>query len=267
MDRNFKVTHGFAHNSTELEKMCGTYYVQSDIRHIYPQVKQQLKKGKIVLFVGTPCQVHGLNLYLGRNDKGNLICCDLICHGGGSPKVFDRFIDYLREKGDLRKFAFRDKSIGWAGYNVSAIINEKKYSNRLWLQTYNKLFSHNMINRKCCSRCMYANISRPGDITIGDYWGVKKHYGKFADNLGVSLVIVNSVKGKRVFNDLKFPHCIEIKKDEYIQNSLLKPNRIAKSRTDVFRDLDKYGYKYIAQKYGEYNIFGFLKNILRKFCS
>ena len=167
-------------------------------------------------------------------------------------------------KGELSSYKFRDKNIGWSGYNVSAIINGKKYYNNLWLQTYNKMFSHNMINRKCCGKCMYSNLNRPGDITIGDYWGIEKYHKKFVDKLGVSLIILNTQKGKEIFKELEFPQCIQIKKEECIQNSLKKSSLTSKYRNIIFKELDKYGYEYIAKKYGEYNMLGYIKNYVRK---
>ena len=63
------------------------------------------------MFSGTPCQIAGLKSYLNK-DYDNLLCIDLICHGVGSPKVFDRSIKYLSDKYNSRiiKYTFRYKS-------------------------------------------------------------------------------------------------------------------------------------------------------------
>ena len=49
----------------------------------------------------------------------------------------------------------------------------------------------------CCYSCKYASTERCGDITIADYWGIERCHPDFFDTKGVSLVLVNSEKGKR----------------------------------------------------------------------
>lgn len=61
------VIHDFANTIDEAKKFMGSKYSQSDIRGILPQIKEILKTGKLVLFTGTPCQVHGLKLFLKKN--------------------------------------------------------------------------------------------------------------------------------------------------------------------------------------------------------
>lgn len=47
-------------------KLQGSKYIQSHIGTAYRQVLQYLKKGRIVLFSGTPCQIGGLKIYKKR---------------------------------------------------------------------------------------------------------------------------------------------------------------------------------------------------------
>lgn len=263
MDSHFKVKFEIADNMVNRDKMRNTFYVQSDSTQIYTKVKEQLNSNKKVMFVGTSCQVEGLYLYL-QKDYENLFTCDLICHGVPSPAAFDSFIDYLKSKGELSDFKFRDKSLGWGGYNASAVINNRKVTRKQWLNSFNVLFSHNVINRTSCSMCSYASLNRPADITIGDFWKIKKRNKSFYDNLGVSLVIVNTEKGIEWFKSAKFPEVIEFKKEDVLQNSLLSPSESSTCRSMAFKLLNNSGYETVAKKYGEYNIKGKLKNIVRR---
>jgi len=69
--------------------------------------------------------------------------------------------------------------------------------------TYTKLFySHNIL-RPSCFECKYKCISRLGDVTIADYWGIDKAIPGFNDNKGVSLVLVNTEKGLHLFDEAK----------------------------------------------------------------
>lgn len=262
MDKEFHVFHRFATNMEELQPMCGTYYVQSNLQDAFNKVDDYLREKRKVLFVGTACQVCGLKLFLGRPQE-NLLTCDILCHGAPSPMVFERFIEFLKSKGELTDFKFRDKRLGWKGYHVSAVINGEFVKSKLWLQSFNNLFSHNMINRISCGSCQYANYNRPGDLTIGDYWGVEKSNPNLTDNLGVSLVIVNSEKGKTIFQGINVPTIVEVEKKNTIQNSLSIPAKISSKRMQVFQSINHKTYSYVIKMYAEVNLVGFIKNWLR----
>lgn len=263
MTKEFTVRHLFAENEDELKPMCGTYYVQSDLRGIFKRIRTSLKEGRKVLFVGTPCQVQGLNCYLGEK-PGNLLTCDIICHGVPSPEVFASFLDELKRRGELSEFRFRDKRTGWRGYHVSAVLDGKTIKDKLWLQSFNVLFSHNVINRRSCSDCRYTSFERYSDITIGDYWGVNKHHPDLDDNLGVSLVLCNSDKGRAMFERLSGLTVREILREEALQNSLKQPAKVSSSRYAFYRTLDSDGYMAAAKKYGECNKKGLVKKFARK---
>lgn len=58
------------------------------------------------------------------------------------------------------------------------------------------LFYSGLISRPSCEHCKYCNLSRPSDLTIGDFWGYEKVVPKMnTDNKGISLVICNTDKG------------------------------------------------------------------------
>lgn len=263
MTDDFKVQHMVATNESELQPMCGTYYVQSVTGDCYSRIKQLLKTMPIVLFVGTPCQVKGLKDYLGYSPD-NLVTCDLVCHGVPSPMVLDEFIKMVNEHGKTTEFKFRDKSLGWKGYHVSAVIKGIKVKNKLWLQSFNNLFSHNMINRLSCGSCPYSCLDRCSDITIGDFWGIEKYHKAFMDNLGISLVFVNTLIGAKLFENLSLVNVIEVNIEESLQNSLIKPANISSKRLQVFQTIRNCGYQKAMRVYGEVNAKGLLKNVFRK---
>ena len=263
MTDEFRVKHTCAATVAERDALRGTCYVQSDLGHSYEQVRRFLQEGRTVLFVGTPCQVEGLRLFLGEKPE-RLILCDIVCHGAPSPMVFDAFIRFLSSRGKLTRFRFRDKALGWEGYTVSAVIDGKKKQNRLWLNSFNNLFSHNVINRPSCSSCRYTNYCRTGDITIGDFWGIQKTLPEFKDVLGVSLVIANTELGRSLLQQLKGLELREVRLADTKQNSLTKPAGPSSHRFQAFYVLRTMGYETVAKKYGEWNSLGYVKNILRK---
>ncbi len=263
MTDDFRVIHSAATTPEQRDALRGTCYVQSDLGDTYEKVRQFLQEGKQVLFTGTPCQVEGLKLFLGKKPE-NLILCDIVCHGVPSPLAFRRFIDFLSSRGRLTQFRFRDKTLGWRGYTTTAVLDGKTVHGNLWLNSFTNLSTHSVVNRLSCASCRYTNYNRPGDFTIGDFWGIEKSHPEYEDKLGVSLLMVNTADGNRVLQQIKGLDLKEVSRTETKQNSLSKPPMPSAHRYQAFRMLQNAGYEQVAKKYGEWNTFGLLKNILRK---
>ena len=87
----FRVEHVGVTGVDNIAPLCKSKYVASAVGDSLSQVRQALAEGKKVIFCGTPCQVAGLNGYLG-SAHDNLLTIDLICHGVGSPEVFTQCI-------------------------------------------------------------------------------------------------------------------------------------------------------------------------------
>lgn len=202
-DETVTVNHILTNKIKELEKIKKTKYVQSRIGNVYTMVEQKLNNNKTVLFSGTPCQVAGLKLYLGK-DYENLICIDLICHGVPSPKVFSR---YLSEKGGEHKvisMSFRNKN----SKNRTRTLNYVLDTGEVVTETYDespyiKGFIQNLYIRPSCFHCRYKGIKRCSDITIGDFLGINEFYPGFSNSKGTSAVILHTKKGVQMFNNVK----------------------------------------------------------------
>lgn len=121
------VVHDKAESIEELEKFRSSKYMQSDLGKTYRQVKEELDKGRKVLFTGTPCQVEGLVSYL-RKDYENLYLQDLICHGVPSRNVWKKYLEYKKEKAgeNINKVSFRNKdNKGWNNYELKISYDSK----------------------------------------------------------------------------------------------------------------------------------------------
>ena len=120
MDSDCQLKNMRVENINELERLLKSKYIQSDMGFIYKYVKQDLVNGKKVLFCGTPCQIGGLNNYLGEK-YANLIMVDFVCHGVPSQKVFDEYLKYRGVDSDRQNYeiCFRDKTKGWEEYSMS----------------------------------------------------------------------------------------------------------------------------------------------------
>ena len=109
-DAGWEVEHQSADNLDSLIRLCTSKYVQSRIGETYRSVRRELKTGRPVLFVGTPCQCAGLHNYLHGNPE-NLLLVDFICHGVPSPLVWRKYVTFLSQKKrkEIRRISFRNK--------------------------------------------------------------------------------------------------------------------------------------------------------------
>lgn len=210
-DKNKKLKHFSITDIKDLNKLEGSKYLQSDLENIFSYVKENISNKKI-LFVGTPCQVAGLKSYL-KNDCNNLICIDLFCHGVPSPKLFKKYIDELEKenKDILTDYKFRDKTTGWDSYSNTAVFENSKKSELQINNNYMKLFLSDVSLRESCFNCNFKLENKYSDLTLGDFWGVKKYYPEMYNKKGVSAIIINTSKGEELFklieNDLEYKSC------------------------------------------------------------
>jgi coenzyme F420-reducing hydrogenase beta subunit/polysaccharide pyruvyl transferase WcaK-like protein len=199
-----RIYHTKAESIEDVKKMCNSKYLQSDINDTFKEAKQILNEGRPVFYTGTPCQIAGLYAYLEENND-NLFTADLICHGVPSEVAFRKYIDDLeKEKGYRVMDVYRDKSVGWRPVHFTFVYEtgEKETVSGM-TDIYNRGFTTNLFQRKSCYTCKYASIPRIGDITLGDYFGGDKSKRYDKENKGLSLVTVNTEKGKKMFESIK----------------------------------------------------------------
>ena len=229
------VIHTKATSIEELAPMRGSKYLQSEVGNVYRDVKAELQTGRQVLFTGTPCQIAGLYGYLGQQ-YDNLYTLDLICHGVPSPMVLKKYISELEAKMGSKLVAFyRDKDfMGWKPVHFTYVLeNGKKVTQKGWENPYNHAFITNIITRKSCQYCDYAQIPRVADVTVGDYIGGNKAKMHDINNEGLSMITVNSKKGSKLIQKLKD----EVSLIEYpIEEAVKEGEHLGRSpKANIFR--------------------------------
>ena len=220
LTEDFLACHKRAVTPIERDAFCGSKYIQSNMVGIYGSIKNDLNNKKYVLFSGTPCQVGAVKNYVG--DMENLILIDIVCHGVPSPMVWRDYLNYQERlhNGRITYVDFRDKRFGWKAHRESFTINNINYDDDI----FTKLFYSHLILRPSCFECPYKCIDRVGDITIADFWGIEKAIPDFNDDKGVSLVLLNSEKGKKLFYTSREHLTVEeVKLEDAMQNSLRFP--------------------------------------------
>lgn len=187
----------------KLDTIRGSKYLQSEISGIFEDVEKDLKNGKKVLFSGTPCQVNALKNFLGK-EYNNLLCIDFICHGVPSPLLWKKYLNYIEEKKriDITNIDFRNKKL------VNTL-SEKiiKHDNSSFFipkdeSSYFQMFMKNLSLRPSCYNCQ-AKANRFSDVTIGDFWGIEQILPNINDEKGCSVIIIRSLKGNKVIEELK----------------------------------------------------------------
>lgn len=251
LTERFVVVHRRATNMHERDALRGSKYVQSDLNGIFKQVREDLKEGITVLFSGTPCQVAGLKSYLNllKIDMRNLLLVDVVCHGVPSPSYWQDYLSYIesKENSDIVKVNFRDKrKFGWSSHRESFQFSNGK------TKSYNHNFYHDIMLRRSCGVCPYANIKRVSDITIGDFWGWENlGLSINNDNKGVNLVLINTNKGESLLNKVKDNdvECYPVGIDQSLQPNLLKPTNTHPLQGKFEADYIRRGFEYVGKKY------------------
>ena len=245
-DQHMVVRHISISHVSELPKLRGSKYVQSDLCGLFREIESYLIQGRLVLFTGTPCQVAGLRLFL-RKEYAHLFTIDLVCHAAGSPMLFKEYVKYLeRRYGDkLVWMNMRDKEKGgWNHHFVQKNWLERKgptYLRMNMISWWNIFYSH-MTNRPSCHECKFTNFSRPGDITIADFWDDKNLRPELHSIKGTSVCIVNSEKGRQLLNDAhKSADIWEITKEQAWQPCLETPTLANEKREEFWKIYEKGG--------------------------
>ncbi len=237
---DWEVIHDYTETQEGLATFRGSKYVQSRIGDSYCQAEQFLKKGRKVLFSGTPCQIAGLNLFL-RKEYNNLLTVDFICHGVPSPGVWKSYLEelialqgnrknsvlshskpiILNSIRDISRIEFRNKRLGWKKFSfaltLSVPIGHGTKNTVLLSEPYNenifmKGFLADLYLRPSCYACPAKCLKSGSDITIGDYWGIQNVMPEIDDDKGICCLMVNTDKGRQLLSSKEW---IEYRKSDY----------------------------------------------------
>jgi coenzyme F420-reducing hydrogenase beta subunit len=205
-DAHQHLRHIACFRKEDLWRLRGAKYVQSDLGDLgqtFREIRIALETRQ-VLFSGTPCQVEGLYRFLGGRPE-NLTTCDLVCHGVPSPGVWEdmaRSIERRRRK-DLQAVRFRNKVTGWKDSHFTTVYDDGTVDTApLFSTEYGRAFGRALFLRPSCYACPYTTMARVGDLTLGDFWGLRDDELPEQQEKGVSLLMVNTPHGSHLFDQL-----------------------------------------------------------------
>jgi hypothetical protein len=201
-----KIRHSYYEGINNIDKLHQSKYVQSNIEDTFIQIKEMVKSGKKIIYSGCPCQVGAMRNYLRNYDTSNILFIDLICHGVGSPGLFEKYLDYLEEKKQAKicDFTFRNKKMtnGIHKTYITKIKYDNNSINTDENNLYSNLFFQKIICRKSCDNCIFAQKNRMGDITIADFKKLYEVFPDFKFNKNASTVILNTKKADLLIDKL-----------------------------------------------------------------
>lgn len=272
MQRDMQVQHIRIESKDELGRLRGSKYVQSDTEYTFQQAESDLKNGRTVLYSGTPCQIDGLKRFLGK-EYDNLYTVDIVCHGVGSQAYFDKYMDFARKRyGDIQELRFRSKEFtGWScggGVVVSTPVGDntpKKIPYRDFDNYYYAYFLSGDIYRKSCYTCQYANTNRPGDFTLGDYWGVEALRLPLDTAGGCSLLIINTARAESLLRSIQSLQLVETTMEQatYCNGQLKAPSKRSSKRDCLVAEFEDKNGDQMQKLYFSQNTKNVVKGIVK----
>lgn len=272
-NEDFSVSHFLSKDREDIAKLRRSKDLQSNAEGFYRNVKELLDAGEFVLVCGVPCQMAALRLFLGK-EYSNLVIVDLVCLGVNSPKVWRKYLDFVESKYESKIVSTENKSKEFGWHDLV-----QKFTFENGVEAFDtkdtSIFTRGYLNtglycRPSCYDCKFKKIPRVADISIGDFWGIEKHDIRFNNDLGTSLIIVNSQKGKLFFEETKRRLVLKQVPIEWALSgnpALTSSIETAMSdRGKFFDDLDILPFDQVVSKYEKKNSYGIkwrLKSILR----
>ena len=254
-NEDFSVSNFVSNNPDDLKLIRSSKYLQSRAEGLYAEIRKLLKNGEKVLACGTPCQMAGLRSFL-RKDYDNLIIVDFICRGVNSPKVYRAYLDSLEKKygSKVVYVKAKNKELGWRNLTRKVTFaNGQSYYGVFMDDDFRRGYHTNVFCRPSCYDCKFKGFPRIADITIADYWGIEKVDKNLDNNIGTSMILLNSKKGEAYFEKVK--NLMEYKETTFeaifggniALRKSIEPAKI--DRKAFFEDLNNYGFDYVTAKY------------------
>lgn len=266
------VKHILTNEPSRLPEIRSSKYLQSSNEGVYSEIKEKLVAGKEVLYCGTPCQVQALYKYLGK-EYSKLTTCDFICRGVNSPKVFLAYMNMLERKYGARatKIKFKAKKWGWHRFSLRVNFeNGKEYCKDRWHDYFFiGYLQQGNFARPSCYTCKFKGFPQKADITLADFWGIEKIDKSMDQDLGTSLVMINSEKGEKLFDSIK-DNIVwkEFAMEDAVSSNIAmyKPIEAKKSnRLEFFKALDKHPFEDVAKEFFELpTVYSSMRNFIMR---
>lgn len=253
---DLSVKHLIVDNEKDIAALRGSKYVQSYLEDTFKKTKEILESGRILLFTGTPCQIQGLNKFLGKKYE-NLITIDLICKGVPSQKIWKKYLDYQEKKynSKIKEIHFRNKTYGYHSSTMKIVFeNGKVYYGSGRVDYMLKSYYSEICSRPSCYDCNFKSRKHISDFTIFDCWHAENLAEEIKDDdKGYTNIFVNTEKAINLLNEIKNEleiHEIDSEKAISLDGPMVEKSAIPhEHRKNFYVSLDKDGLEKTIKKY------------------
>lgn len=262
-DSKMNLQHRYVESPEELDALRRSKYVQSDTKNTFNEVREFLRKGRKVLYCGTPCQIAGLTAFLGYKDYDNLIKVDVICQGVPSNEIFKKYISEVEAAHGVEVIDanFRSKDRGWrCGLLLLLLLRVRNGGKTFWKKRvltdneYYNAFIKEYFMRESCYDCQFKcnHQGYYSDISIADFWRIGKNIPLNVEKYehGISAVIVNTQKGKLFFEQCQ-DNLVVIQRtwNEFMTNGGMYPCHKRQNNDEAYEYLQTHSWRDTQQKY------------------
>jgi hypothetical protein len=126
---------------------------------------------------------------------------------------------------------------------------------------FGELYAAAVALRPSCHACVFANMQRVGDITLGDFWGIEKCLPERDCLMGVSIVLVSTPHGDDALRSVAQRLDLdEVTVSGWQQPSLCGPTLPSPKRSAFWKTYSRLGYEKAIKRFTSY---GLLRRLVR----
>ena len=188
-----------ASKEEELLEFRGSKYFQSYTEETFKQIIKDNSEQRYAIF-GTPCQIYAFSkIEELKKIKDKFLLIDIFCHGCPSINLWSKYIQDIKKRNKISTFdliKFRSKTHSWHEFCFDFKKDNKQFSSNKYNNPFYELFFGMDIMNEACYNCIARSSIIKTDIRLGDFWGWQYDL----DKEGVSAVVINSERGKELFN-------------------------------------------------------------------
>jgi hypothetical protein len=166
--------------------------------------------------------------------------------------VWKKHIKNYEKKGMITNINFRAKyphvfdhsgeDGNWKAFMFSITFDGKKtfYKKQLGLEhgdAFQQGFINSLFLRPACHQCPVKSFKSGSDITLGDFWGIEKIAPDFTDDEGVSVVLLNTLKGREIYSRLEKKDIEVNYSDIKSLNRMMNESSESSKKRDIFFQL------------------------------
>ncbi len=257
-------------DNSQLPPLRGSKYVQSSLSFdMYKQIEKDINGGIAILFSGTPCQCAAVSNYAEKKklNRNQMYIVDFICYGVTSPLIFSDYIDYCEKKSgkQISTHIFRSKDMAWGIHHEKNVFSDGEIDGKSYAsQSYKKIFVSKYALNDVCFQCKFVSLERVSDITMADFWGLKDKHPNQYDSTGVSMLVVNTSKGKTLLDELTNIELFDADENDLHQPRLHYSNLSPKKYTEFWKIYKEKGYSAAVKKFCGIRMFRKILSFLTK---